>query len=60
MTNVQYEVKGDILTIKVDLSKRNGKSASGKTTVIASTQGNVPIGHASGASMGLNVYTKGE
>jgi hypothetical protein len=60
MTNVQFDIKGDKLTITVDLSKRNGKSASGKTTVIATTSGNTALNHASGAVVGLNVYTKGE
>ena len=36
-------VDGNILTVKVDLSKEFGPSASGKTIIIASTEGNVPI-----------------
>jgi formiminotetrahydrofolate cyclodeaminase len=41
-TNVSYEVsKDNKLTITVDLKKTNGKSKSGKTITIASTQGNV-------------------
>lgn len=60
MTNIKTDIKGNILTITVDLSKRYGKSASGKTTVIATTSGNTPLGHASGAVIGLNVYTKSE
>lgn len=59
-TNVEFDVKGDILTIKVDLKKRFGKSASGKTTIIASTNGNQNLGHPSGAILGLNLYTKTE
>ena len=58
MLNVKTTVKGKILTIEIDLSERHGKSASGKTTVIASTQGNVQIDSATGATLGLNVYTK--
>lgn len=61
MTNVSMAVKNNILTITVDLSKRQGKSASGKTTVIASTQGNQPVPNTdTGAIVGLNVYTKAE
>lgn len=57
--NVKMTVKANKLTIEVDLSQRNGKSASGKTTIIASTQGNQSIpGDASGAVIGLNVYTR--
>lgn len=58
MTNVKTEIKGDILTITVDLSERHGKSASGKTIVIASTNGSVKVNEATGATLGLNVYTK--
>ena len=54
MMNVEYKITGNKLTIEVDLSKEHGSSKSGKTTVIASTQGNVRL--PSGASMGLNVY----
>jgi hypothetical protein len=43
MKNVEMIVEGTILTIKVDLSKEFGPSASGKTIIIASTEGNVVI-----------------
>lgn len=57
MTNVKTAVKGNILTITVDLSERHGPSASGKT--IASTQGNQKLAGEHGhISFGLNVYTK--
>ena len=56
--NVEMEVKGNILTVKVDLSKTFGKSGSGKTTIIASTEGNVAIDGGNGAIMGLNIYKK--
>ena len=59
MQNIQTSIKGTTLTITIDLAKRFGKSASGKTTLIASTQGNVAVGD-SGAILGLNCYTKGE
>ncbi len=60
MTNVKTSIKGKILTIEVDLSKRFGKSASGKTTVIATSSGNQVVDVESGATLGLNVYTKQE
>jgi hypothetical protein len=56
MTNVKTEIKGDVLTITVDLSKVNGTSKSGKTDIIATTSGNVKLEHKSGAVMGLNIY----
>lgn len=58
-TNVEMDVKGTVLTITVDLAKSFGPSASGKTIVIASTKGNVPVGGTdTGAVIGLNVYKK--
>jgi len=58
MKNVSMKTDGNILTITVDLSKEFGKSSSGKTTIIASTEGNQSIeGHES-AKIGLNVYKK--
>lgn len=57
-SNVEVQIKGDILTITVNLKERLGKSASGKTTKIASTNGNIPLNHESGAIMGLNIYHK--
>jgi len=39
MKNVEMSLEGNILTIKVDLSKDFGPSASGKTIIIASTEG---------------------
>lgn len=56
MDNVQFTVKGDILTITVDLSKPGTPSASGKTMVIASTKGNKKIAPEKEIFMGLNVY----
>ena len=56
MINTNVKVKDNVLTITVDLSKRNGPSKSGKTTVIASSQGNQLI--APDTYLGVNVYTK--
>ena len=54
MKNVQFKVDNDVLTITVDLKKSYGPSKSGKTIIIASTEGNV---HATDeAVIGLNVY----
>jgi hypothetical protein len=56
MKNVVMEIKGNIMTIKIDLSKAQGLSKSGKTEVIASTLGNVPISGKSDYRLGLNCY----
>ena len=59
MKNVEMQITGDILTIKVDLAKRFGKSSSGKNEIIASTEGNQSIPGMDEVKVGLNVYTKG-
>lgn len=58
MTNVAMKLNGSILSIEVDLSKEFGPSASGKTTIIASTNGNQPAPGKSDVKIGLNVYRK--
>ena len=57
MKNVHMAVEGNILTIKGDLSKEFGPSSSGKTIIIASTEGNVSIPDRE-EKVGLNVYRK--
>ena len=57
MKNVDMKVEGNILTIKVDLTKEFGPSSSGKTIIIASTEGNVSISDRE-EKVGLNVYRK--
>lgn len=59
MKNVEMELKGDILTIKIDLSKRYDKSSSGKNIIIASTEGNQSVPETD-YKIGLNVYVKAE
>ena len=58
MKNIEMSVNGDVLTIKVDLSKTFGKSSSGKSTIIASTEGNISVSGKEEVKIGLNVYTK--
>ena len=57
MKNVQMAVAGNILTITVDLTKEFGPSSSGKTIIIASTEGNVAVPDRN-EKVGLNVYRK--
>jgi hypothetical protein len=57
MKNVEMSVDGNILTIKVDLSKEYGPSSSGKTIIVASTEGNVSIPDRE-EKLGLNIYRK--
>lgn len=64
MQNIKVSVKKDgkgvptTAIFEVDLSQRLGLSASKKTMLIASTQGNRPLDGVPGVSFGLTVYTK--
>lgn len=58
MKNVTMSVENDILTIRINLKERFGPSKSGKTVVIASTEGNPEISPGAGIWAGVNVYTK--
>jgi len=58
MTNAVLTVKGHKLTIEVDLSEEHGKSASGKSTIIATTAGNVDVPEHPGIKLGLNIYKR--
>ena len=57
MKNVEMKIEGNVLTIKVDLTKEFGPSASGKTIIIASSEGNVSVPDRD-EKVGLNVYRK--
>ena len=56
MKNVEISVTGNILTVKVDLSKTFGRSKSGKTEIIASTEGNISVDDSGKVKMELNIY----
>lgn len=58
MQNIETNVDGHILTLKIDLSKRGDRSASGKTILVASTQGNKKVPGHDAIQYGVNVYTK--
>jgi hypothetical protein len=58
MKNVEMSVEGTVLTLKIDLSKEFGPSSSGKTIIIASTEGNVSVPGEEDKKIGLNVYRK--
>ena len=58
MKNVEMTIEGNILTLKIDLTKDFGPSSSGKTIIIASTEGNVSVPDDEEKKIGLNVYKK--
>lgn len=57
MQNIDATVKGDVLTIKIDLKAATTLSASGKSAVIATTRGNTHI-EGTDVTLGLNLYRK--
>ena len=56
MKNIEMKKTGNKLVITVDLSKDFGPSASGKSIIIASTEGNQNVEGAPGVKIGLNIY----
>jgi hypothetical protein len=56
MHNVAFEVEGDFLVIRVDLSQELGESSSGKSVILATTGGNVEVPGREAVKVGLNVY----
>ena len=57
MKNIEMTTNDNILTITIDLSKDFGKSGSGKSIIIASSEGNQSI-PGTDCKIGLNVYKK--
>lgn len=55
MKNVKMSVTDSKLLIEVDLSQNFGPSSSGKSIVIASTEGNKTVSDTE-MKIGLNVY----
>ena len=58
MKNVEMAIKGNILTITIDVSKRFGRSSTGRTEIVATTAGAVPAPSHPDIKIGLNVFTK--
>lgn len=55
---VRVEVADGECVIRFRLDREVGPSASGKTTVVATTRGNVTL--PGGVTLGLNAYRKGD
>ena len=60
MQNITTKTEGKNLIITIDYTQNQGKSKSGKSTIIASSLGNQPIATPEGKTiiLGLNLYTK--
>ncbi len=54
--NLDVKVDGSKLTITTDLDNEMGMSKSGKSMIVASTRGNVPVPENDAIKMGINVY----
>ena len=55
MRNLTMTRSGDTLTITMDMSQDLGPSSSGRTTMIASTEGNVTVEGPEGAKIGFKI-----
>ena len=60
MKNVEYKIEKNVLIVKIKLTEDFGPSSSGKTTIVASSEGNARIAEVDGKPVffGLNVYKK--
>jgi hypothetical protein len=58
MKNMEMKLEGTRLTITVDISREFGMSTSGKSLIIASSEGNISIPGKEEVKIGLNVYKK--
>ncbi|HUW64182.1 MAG TPA: hypothetical protein VMW83_05740 [Spirochaetia bacterium] len=58
LKNIEMFLDGKKLTMVVDMGKEFGISSSGKSVIIASTEGNVAIPGREDVKVGLNVYRK--
>jgi len=56
MKGIVMTRKGDELIVKIDLSKTHGPSKSGKTTIVATTEGNVPVEGSPEIKIGINAF----
>lgn len=58
MKNVKFELEGNILKIMVDVTKDYGPSSSGKTNIVATTEGGQSIQDLEDIKVNLTVYKK--
>lgn len=54
MKNIKYEVRGNVLVIEVNLDQDYGLSKSGKSIIVASSEGFIQVPEAN-IAIGLNV-----
>ena len=57
MKNVEIRIEGQKLILTVDVSKNYGPSKTGKSTIIATSEGNVKVDNTD-LYIGFNLYRK--
>lgn len=55
-TNITAAMDGNTLVLRIDTSKTVGLSVSGKTTIVATTQGNKLVPGTTDMKIGVNVF----
>lgn len=58
MQNIEMTLEGRILTIKIDITKELGPSKTGKSILVATTEGNKSLPGVEGMKVGINVYKR--
>ena len=58
MLNVEMKVENNILTLRVDLGEDFGRTKSGKTNIIGTSNGFQPVEDGKGTIFSLNVNRK--
>ena len=56
MKNIELKVENNELIIKIDLTQTFGESKSGKSIIVATTSGNIPVEGTEDIKLGLNCY----
>jgi formylmethanofuran dehydrogenase subunit C len=56
MKNLDMSMNGNTLTIKINIKEEFGESKSGKSVVIATSGGNIPVPGNPDIKLGLNCY----
>lgn len=58
MKNIKAAIEGDELVLRVNLKERHGKSSTGKTTIVASSEGVKPVDGHPDIKFNLTAFTK--
>lgn len=56
MKNIKMENKANKLIVEINLSENFGRSKSGKSIIIASTEGNLSVPGTENIKIGVNCY----